>query len=103
MLVNGVEAKEYFCTESMLFALAQPFKVCPIATNYDYDIVVSGGGKMGQADAVKLGLSRTLLALDETVRVVLRQHGLLTVDSRLKERKKYGQMGARRGFQFVKR
>jgi small subunit ribosomal protein S9 len=103
ILINGVDSKEYFDTQSMLFALAQPFKVCPVAATYDFDVAVRGGGKMGQAHAVKLGLSRALLELDESARGVLRQHGLLTVDARRKERKKYGQMGARRGFQFVKR
>ena len=103
ILINGIDPKEYFDTQSMLFALEKPFKACPIAATYDFDVAVKGGGKMGQANAVKLGLSRALLELDESVRAVLRQHGLLTVDARKKERKKYGQMGARRGFQFVKR
>ena len=57
----------------------------------------------GQADAVKLGISRAILSSDENFRKVLRQHKLLTVDSRVKERKKYGQRGARAKFQFVKR
>ncbi len=103
ILVNGIDSKVYFGTQSMLFALEQPFKACPVAATYDFDVAVSGGGKMGQAHAIKLGLSRALLELDESMRASLRQHGLLTVDARRKERKKYGQMGARRGFQFVKR
>ena len=56
-----------------------------------------------QAGAIQLGIARALLSLDESVRIVLRQHGMLTVDSRRKERKKYGQKAARRKFQFVKR
>jgi len=103
VIVNGIDFKKYFDTNSMVLAVEQPFKVCSFASAYDFDITVKGGGKMGQAHAIKLGLSRTLVELDESVRSLLRQNGLLTVDSRLKERKKYGQKGARRSFQFVKR
>ena len=71
--------------------------------NFDITVNVNGGGLAGQADAIKLGISRALLLGDETVRPTLRQNGLLTVDDRIKERKKYGQKGARRKFQFVKR
>lgn len=73
------------------------------ALRYDADVNVKGGGKEAQADAVKLGISRALVTLYENLRPILREHGLLSVDPRVKERKKYGQRGARRKFQFVKR
>lgn len=101
--VNGRKLEEYFDTDITRLAATLPFRVLPISSNYDIDANVAGGGLWGQADAVKLGIARAFLTLDETVHPVLRQHGLLTVDSRNKERKKYGQKGARRKFQFVKR
>jgi small subunit ribosomal protein S9 len=64
---------------------------------------VQGGGRTGQSDAIKLGIARALLTVDENLRLVLRENDLLTVDSRVKERKKYGQKAARKKFQFVKR
>lgn len=103
VLINGIDFKKYFDTSSMILAVEKPFVACPIASTYDFDVKVEGGGKVGQSHAVKLGLSRALVALNPSLRGDLRQHGLLTVDARVKERKKYGQRGARRGFQFVKR
>jgi small subunit ribosomal protein S9 len=101
--VNGLSHLNYFDTEDMRSRAAMPFNVCPMGTSYDVIANVCGGGKSGQADAVKLGIARAILTIDEAIRPVLRQHDLLTVDSRNKERKKYGQKGARRKFQFVKR
>jgi small subunit ribosomal protein S9 len=74
-------------------------------TSKDYDVVVSanGGGISGQVGAIRLGISRALVAINEEFRLVLREHGLLTRDSRAVERKKYGKAGARRSFQFSKR
>jgi small subunit ribosomal protein S9 len=103
IVVNGLAYNEYFDTDTMRFNVIKPFKVCPIAKNYDFQINVFGGGKIGQSDAVKLAISRTLLTMEASVRPLLRQSRLLTVDSRVKERKKYGQRGARAKFQFVKR
>jgi small subunit ribosomal protein S9 len=80
-----------------------PFVVCDEAKSYDVVVNVVGGGKCAQADAVKLGFARALVEHNQELKPVLRQNGLLTVDSRVKERKKYGQRGARRKFQFVKR
>lgn len=102
-IVNGKEMKEYFDTEITRLDAATPFRVIPVGPNYDVEANVSGGGKCGQAGAVKLGIARALLQVDESLRPTLRQKDLLTVDSRQKERKKYGQRGARRKFQFVKR
>jgi small subunit ribosomal protein S9 len=73
------------------------------AEGYDISVNVYGGGIPAQADAVKLGIARALVTLNEQWRPMLRKAGLLTVDDRQKERKKYGQRGARRKFQFVKR
>ena len=103
IVVNGKKYTEYFDTEVAQLAASTPFRIVPIASAFDVEINVQGGGLNGQADAVKLGIARALLETDETLRPTLRQHGLLTVDSRLKERKKYGQKAARRRFQFVKR
>ncbi len=101
--VNGQDFKTYFDTDFSRRSASMPFLVCPVGTNYDVEVNLNGGGKFGQADAVKLAIARAFLIMDETLRPVLRQHGLLTVDDRLKERKKYGQKAARRKFQFVKR
>ncbi len=102
--VNGKKADLYFDTEVSRLAVAMPFMAYPQAASlYDIVVDVQGGGKEAQADAVKLGIARALVSSDETARANLREHGLLTVDSRVKERKKYGQKAARRKFQFVKR
>ncbi len=101
--VNEQEYTQYFDTEISRLNATKVFQVVPVAENYDVEAKVFGGGKKGQAGAVKLGIARALLSLDEGIRRVLRENGLLTVDSRQKERKKYGQKGARAKFQFVKR
>lgn len=103
IVVNGLAYNEYFDTDTMRINVTKPFQVCPLAKNYDFQINVFGGGKTGQSDAVKLAIARTLLTMEASVRPLLRQSRLLTVDSRVKERKKYGQRGARAKFQFVKR
>ena len=103
ILVNGKGYTDYFDTDIARMDASIPFKVCPMGSNYDVEANVAGGGPFSQAGAVRLGISRALLSLDEAVRPVLRKHGLLTVDSRVKERKKYGQKGARARFQFSKR
>lgn len=103
IIINGTEYTEYFDTEVARLAASAPYRALPVSSNYDVDANVVGGGLSAQADALKLGIARAFVEIDETVRPLMRQHGLLTVDSRLKERKKYGQKGARRKFQFVKR
>jgi small subunit ribosomal protein S9 len=100
--VNGKEAATYFDTDYNRTIIGIPFKVCAKST-YDVDANVVGGGTTAQAGAVSLGIARALLISDEALRPTLKQHHLLTVDSRVKERKKYGQKAARRKFQFVKR
>lgn len=103
ILINGRPHVDYFDTDIMRADAARPFAVVPMASRYDVEANVQGGGHCAQAGAVRLGISRALLTLDESVRLALRENGLLTVDSRVKERKKYGQKAARRKFQFVKR
>lgn len=103
LLVNGKKHTDYFDTELNCKEAASPFQVVPMASNYDVEANVLGGGMHSQAGAIQLGIARALLSLDESIRPVLREHGMLTVDSRRKERKKYGQKAARRKFQFVKR
>lgn len=101
--VNGKDYKEYFDTENSRGKIEIPFKVTGLGRDFDVEVNICGGGMMSQADAVKLGIARALLVGDENLRKVLRQNDLLTVDSRVKERKKYGQRSARAKFQFVKR
>ena len=103
IIVNGKDYKNYFDTPISRLKVEQPFKATGLGSAFDVNVNMFGGGMAGQADAVKLGIARALLSSDENLRKVLRQHKLLTVDSRVKERKKYGQRGARAKFQFVKR
>lgn len=103
IVVNGEKHTDYFDTALNCAEAAQPFRVVPVSSNYDVEVNVFGGGMHAQAGAVKLGIARAMLSADESIRKVLRQYDLLTVDSRRKERKKYGQKAARRKFQFVKR
>ena len=103
IFVNGRKYNEYFTTKVTQKAVNLPLKVVGLEKDVNINVNICGGGLNGQADAAKLGISRALLAFDENYRSPLRKYGLLTVDSRIKERKKYGQRGARRKFQFVKR
>ncbi len=101
--VNGKLCSDYFDTDLNTAEARAPLSIIPEADSYDIDVNVIGGGLHAQAGAVKLGIARAFLSADETIRALLRSHSLLTVDSRRKERKKYGQKAARRKFQFVKR
>lgn len=103
IVVNGKDYTNYFDTELMRLDAATPMRVVSASSNYDFEVNVLGGGLYAQAGAVKLGISRALVAMDESLRAAMRQSRLLTVDSRVKERKKYGQKSARAKFQFVKR
>jgi small subunit ribosomal protein S9 len=94
---------EYFGRATLRMVIAQPLKVVGVEGKYDVIADVRGGGSTGQAEAIRHGISRALLALDGGHRPPLRQAGLLTRDPRVKERKKYGQRGARARFQFSKR
>ena len=101
--INKTDYQRYFDTEISQKRTRVPFEVYPETAKYDISVNVVGGGKQGQADAVKLGIARALLEINPELRPMLRGAGLLTVDSRVKERKKYGQRGARAKFQFTKR
>jgi small subunit ribosomal protein S9 len=103
LIINGKDYKNYFETDVNRAEASSPFRIVPVSANYDIEANVAGGGLCAQAGAVKVGIARALVAMDDAVRSVLRQHGMLTMDSRRKERKKYGQKAARRKFQFVKR
>jgi small subunit ribosomal protein S9 len=103
LLVNSREFENYFPLEIQRDEILKPFKVTDTMGRYDAQVRVNGGGPVGQAGAVKLGIARSLVALDEDFRTALRGAGLLTRDPRMVERKKYGQKKARKRFQFSKR
>jgi small subunit ribosomal protein S9 len=101
--INGRAFENFFPTESLRMVAVQPFTVTGTADKYDAQITVTGGGPNGQAGAVRHGLARALLTVDANFRPVLKAEGLLTRDPRMRERKKYGQPGARKRFQYSKR
>lgn len=103
IIVNEREFETYFPLEIHRDEILKPFKVTETIGRYDAKIRVDGGGSTGQAGAVKLGIARSLVAIDEDFRTALRNAGLLTRDPRMVERKKYGQKKARKRFQFSKR
>ena len=103
ILVNGRKAEDYFPRLSLQILIREPFEVTQTAGKFDCHADVSGGGIAGQANALRHGLARALAASDQNLRVVLRKGTLLTRDSRVRERKKYGQKGARKRFQWTKR
>jgi small subunit ribosomal protein S9 len=101
--VNGRDAREYLARDVLLQAAQQPFEVLGLQDRFDIRARCAGGGKAGQAGALSLGIARALVETDENLRSPLRKAGLLTRDAREVERKKYGQPGARKRFQFSKR
>jgi small subunit ribosomal protein S9 len=101
--VNGKAFEEYFTTTNLQNHVLQPLQVAKGATAFDVSVNAHGGGSTGQAGAVRLAIARALLQTDEALRIPLKQEGLLTRDPRMKERKKSGQPGARKRFQFSKR
>ncbi len=101
--VNKQEYTTYFDTDSARLAAVESFRLCPNNSSFDVTLNVNGSGKRAQADAVKLCIARVFVEFDPTLKPALRKEGLLTVDSRIKERKKPGQKAARKKFQFVKR
>src|ERR1700679_541665 len=103
IVVNGRPFETYFPTETLRMVVSQPLVVTALAGKYDIRVNVQGGGPTGQAGAVRHGISRALLKADIALRPTLKSEGLLTRDSREKERKKYGQPGARKRFQYSKR
>ena len=101
--VNGKDFKEYFPVDTMQYKLEQPFNIADLAGKFDVKANVNGGGTTGQAEAIRLAISRALCELDAENRVSLKPEGMLTRDSRVVERKKPGQKKARKKFQWVKR
>lgn len=101
--VNGKDVKEFFPIDEHVIQIELPLNVTDNLGKYDIVCTVRGGGITGQAGAIRHGLSRALAELDETNRASLKANGFLTRDARMVERKKYGQKGARRKFQFSKR
>ncbi|MBP9865195.1 MAG: 30S ribosomal protein S9 [Candidatus Omnitrophica bacterium] len=101
--VNGRNPKEYFGRDDLEDRLEEPFKVAKLEDRFRVRAKVLGGGVAGQADAVQHGIARALLKYDETLRAAFKKTKLLTRDPREKERKKPGQKGARKRFQFTKR
>jgi small subunit ribosomal protein S9 len=102
--INGHELDHYFHTHATRSSAVLPLTVVPhLAKHYDIEVNVQGGGLCAQADAIKLGIARAFLTAHEDAKSTLRSHDLLTVDGRVKERKKPGQKAARAKFQFVKR
>ena len=103
IVVNGKEPKDYFVTDEQVQIVRQPLLVTSNDNKYDILITVQGGGMNGQAAACLHGISRALVQIDQDSRTALKANGYLTRDSRMPERKKYGQRVARRRFQFSKR
>ncbi len=101
--INGRAFDNYFPVETLRSTASQPLTVTGTADKVDVKVNVKGGGPNGQAGAVSHGIARALLEFDVNLRPSLKSEGLLTRDSRMKERKKYGQPGARKRFQFSKR
>lgn len=103
IVVNRRPMEDYFGRAALRMVITQPLKLTGVEGKFDVVANVRGGGSSGQAEAIRHGISRALLGVDEGLRPSLRKAGLLTRDPRVKERKKYGQRGARARFQFSKR
>ena len=103
IVVNGRPFEDYFRTDTLRMHATQPLAATDAVNKYDVSINVAGGGPLGQAGAVRHGLARALVAADVGLRPTLKTAGFLTRDARMKERKKYGQPGARKRYQYSKR
>jgi small subunit ribosomal protein S9 len=103
IVINNRPVEEYFPIEIIRADMIQPFKITNTVGSYDVKATVVGGGIAGQADAVRHGITRALVAVNPDFRITLKRAGFIKRDPRVKERKKYGQKGARARFQFSKR
>jgi len=103
VVVNGRALENYFLTETLRGVVMQPLAVTETSGRFDVQVNVKGGGPAGQAGAVRHGIARALIEADGNLRPTLKSNGFLTRDPRMKERKKYGQPGARKRFQYSKR
>jgi small subunit ribosomal protein S9 len=101
--VNKKTFEQYFPNQALRMIIRQPLNLTDTASKFDILVNVAGGGPAGQAGAVRHGITRALLEYNSDLRRTLKQAGLITRDPRIKERKKYGQKGARKRFQFSKR
>ncbi|MGB2225438.1 MAG: 30S ribosomal protein S9 [Polaribacter sp.] len=101
--INNRELKNYFTTATLQYKVQQPLMLTENLTSYDIKVNVFGGGVTGQAEAIRLAITRALVAINEEHKAVLKPEGLLTRDPRMVERKKFGQKKARKKFQFSKR
>jgi len=101
--INHKDFKEYFPAETLQYVVEQPLKVVEVEGKYDIKVNLDGGGFKGQAEALRLAISRALVKIDPEYKPLLKSHGLLTRDPREVERKKPGQPKARKKFQFSKR
>lgn len=101
--INHREAAEYFNTSVLQYIIHQPFEITSTVGKYDVQVNLDGGGIKGQAEALRLAISRALIKLNPELRKALKEKGLLRRDPRMVERKKPGQPGARKRFQFSKR
>ena len=101
--INERPFKDYVCRESLGIVVTQPLDITGQRESYDISVIVNGGGLSGQAGAIRLGIARALNQVSDDFRPALKEAGLLTRDAREVERKKYGQPGARKKFQFSKR
>ncbi|HWD17742.1 MAG TPA: 30S ribosomal protein S9 [Verrucomicrobiae bacterium] len=103
IVVNGRPFESYFPADGLRTTVLQPLAATETAAKYDVRVNVEGGGPAGQAGAVRHGIARALLTVDAALRATLKAAGYLTRDPRMRERKKYGQPGARKRFQYSKR
>ena len=103
IVVNRRPFEDYFPRETLRMLIAQPLQLTSTLGQLDVMVTVGGGGPTGQAGAVRHGLARALVRFDDNLRATLKKAGLLTRDPRMRERKKYGQPGARQKFQYSKR
>jgi small subunit ribosomal protein S9 len=101
--VNNKAFEQYFPNETLRMIIRQPLQLTDMASKFDILVNVDGGGPAGQAGAIRHGITRALMEFNADLRRPLKQAGLVTRDPRIKERKKYGQKGARKRFQFSKR
>ena len=101
--INNRDAKDYFTTAVLQYIIQQPFEITNLIGKYDLNVNLTGGGIKGQAEALRLAISRALIKIDPELRKALKDKGLLRRDPRMVERKKPGQPGARKRFQFSKR
>ncbi|HEY0006719.1 MAG TPA: 30S ribosomal protein S9 [Pyrinomonadaceae bacterium] len=103
VVINRKPFDQYFPNETLRMIIRQPLQLTDMANKFDILVNVDGGGPAGQAGAIRHGITRALMEFNADLRRALKQAGLVTRDPRIKERKKYGQKGARKRFQFSKR